>query len=843
MIVTVLTVLATIGGLHTRLTLRLGPEPIQSMVRLAVSPIDRFDEGCTATQAWRPRLQTPPLCLMPVVTPVDEQLHRNTQSLSATPRDVEECIQRSTPTPASSRWREVAALGITDGLRPEPAGLSRKLHRRVRRRGGVRRTRCPKADDNEDETNVGWGAVLGAVVGVLVAVHPIATWAYLTVGTGVYMLLTDLHFNCFVCAAISVNYWCAVAWVSCAVSTHIAVMLGLLAISMRGSVLLFPDFDEIMVPSDTFRVLTATTLAQCKNMCEVYAKGLENILTQFTWNEIGKSGAVDIAVWGVSVQGAVTPHHELAGLQGPVTRYHGVIFADGVRQCCVAVTGEQGHHVVEYLSSQGGGLRGIDFSFPLHFAGYAVSRTIENVGKAKVTSIAGGATSSRDITRTGEMIAELQDPLSMSEAVVSSFKSTMLDNCDNVSVDKAADMVVLKSAIAVLDGVQKEMPVTIGRGFVRLGASRFTYAVAANVAAALMSIKKLPARLEHTGEFPFMYYVKVMSSTVWDTLTEALKDHIKILRGHTNVKPNAAVAFNCVHASDSHNHFDGVWIKVGEDDEFTFHGHFLPVNQELFTDLRLPRVNSKVRLTFSDPTVPSVKKYDVADACECYATFKDTVYVRVARQWYEGLPHLVPRARHHMEDLTERWKQQLWYTHCTTLAKKVKINHDKKEEVFNADLVNELNKNKTDAFLGDKELFENVELFDVAFFSNDILYLLHVKKNANADAMRAVCCQASVGTMCLARFCKEGGGDGVKWLRDKVSRCKQIVVAIAVSNQRKKHTEPLFGKDGVLFRDLKQHSLHVSLLVFYQCWSTFFTRMRLVNSKEITFCAVQLDRS
>jgi hypothetical protein len=269
MIVTVLTVLATIGGLHTRLTLRLGPEPegahIQSMVRLAVSPIDSFDDGCTATQAWRPRLQTTPLCLIPVVTPVDKQLHRSTQSLSATPRDVEECIQRSTLTPALSRWREVTACGITDGLRPEPAGLSRKLHRRVvkRRRGGGRRTRCPKADDNEDEKNVVWGAVLGAVVGVLVAVHPMATWAYLTVGTGVYMLWTDLHFSCFVCAALSVNYWCAVAWVSCAVSADIAVMLGLLAITMRGSVLLFPD-----VSSEKFQNIASSCLTRAQTITE-----------------------------------------------------------------------------------------------------------------------------------------------------------------------------------------------------------------------------------------------------------------------------------------------------------------------------------------------------------------------------------------------------------------------------------------------------------------------------------------------------------------------------------------------------------------------------------------------
>jgi hypothetical protein len=80
-----------------------------------------------------------------------------------------------------------------------------------------------------------------------VLVHPPAgcvVWACVTAVTGVWMLATDRHFWLPVCAALSLNYWCAAAWIAWAVSAEAGAVLAVAAAVVRGSGLLFPPGGE-----------------------------------------------------------------------------------------------------------------------------------------------------------------------------------------------------------------------------------------------------------------------------------------------------------------------------------------------------------------------------------------------------------------------------------------------------------------------------------------------------------------------------------------------------------------------------------------------------------------------
>eukprot|EP00037_Helgoeca_nana_P032868 m.415724 g.415724 ORF g.415724 m.415724 type:complete len:539 (-) comp29723_c0_seq1:129-1745(-) len=78
-------------------------------------------------------------------------------------------------------------------------------------------------------------------------------WGCVTVITGVTMLVAGLHFWWPVCVVLSLNFWCTVAWVSWSVSAHIGIALTTVAISMRGSVALFPK--EMEDEDDTERLI------------------------------------------------------------------------------------------------------------------------------------------------------------------------------------------------------------------------------------------------------------------------------------------------------------------------------------------------------------------------------------------------------------------------------------------------------------------------------------------------------------------------------------------------------------------------------------------------------------
>eukprot|EP00037_Helgoeca_nana_P023336 m.241845 g.241845 ORF g.241845 m.241845 type:complete len:695 (+) comp26318_c0_seq7:64-2148(+) len=91
-----------------------------------------------------------------------------------------------------------------------------------------------------DEPLLLLGAVLGAVLGLVTAMHPITVWAWGTGIIGVGLLVTERHFWRPVCLALSVNFWCAIVWIACAGYMKLAVGVSIAAALHRGSVLLFP---------------------------------------------------------------------------------------------------------------------------------------------------------------------------------------------------------------------------------------------------------------------------------------------------------------------------------------------------------------------------------------------------------------------------------------------------------------------------------------------------------------------------------------------------------------------------------------------------------------------------
>jgi len=139
-------------------------------------------------------------------------------------------------------------LGITDGLRPEAVGQSRRLYGRRHKRRCRRVRRVPVSDDEP----LSWRAMMAsATLGLwagLVLMHPpaaCAVWACVTAVTGVWMLATDRHFRWPVCAALSLNFWGATAWIGCSVSMEVGAALAALTVAAKSSILLFPAHEGI----------------------------------------------------------------------------------------------------------------------------------------------------------------------------------------------------------------------------------------------------------------------------------------------------------------------------------------------------------------------------------------------------------------------------------------------------------------------------------------------------------------------------------------------------------------------------------------------------------------------
>lgn len=207
---------------------------------------DDFDDDCTV-DVPRPWLR----------------IARSAQTESVGNNDDTESIHGSFP---ASPWPKMP-LGTTDGLQPGPVGLSRRLVHRCGRR--VRRRR-------HEEEPLAWSGVVAVVLlGLLTAMSAVATWAFLTAVAGVSLLVADRHFWWPVCAALSLNFWSAVAWIAWAVSLDVGVVLALLAFALRGSVLLFMDPGEsLLLPmfGDLFRLPSGRPL----NREQRLARDIEN---------------------------------------------------------------------------------------------------------------------------------------------------------------------------------------------------------------------------------------------------------------------------------------------------------------------------------------------------------------------------------------------------------------------------------------------------------------------------------------------------------------------------------------------------------------------------------------
>eukprot|EP00037_Helgoeca_nana_P008164 m.72865 g.72865 ORF g.72865 m.72865 type:complete len:546 (-) comp18760_c0_seq1:1051-2688(-) len=240
---TTLPAFAAVVGLHVLMATHRGPvlEFAPQWRAESYRPVLVVGEGCdAATPLWASR-RTRALCVPPSAISVDVEVHRCVQTATGA-GDGEDAA--TVPDPAfETGWPEMP-LGATDGLRPEDGGQSRRLHRRHKRR----RSRAPRVPDSDDEAPPTWrdmiaSATLGLWVG-LVLVHPPAAWtmwACVTAVTGVWMLAADRHFWRPVCAALSLNYWCAAAWIGCTVSPEVGAALAVVAIGVRGSALLFPQ--------------------------------------------------------------------------------------------------------------------------------------------------------------------------------------------------------------------------------------------------------------------------------------------------------------------------------------------------------------------------------------------------------------------------------------------------------------------------------------------------------------------------------------------------------------------------------------------------------------------------
>lgn len=240
-----LSVLATAVGIHVFLATR--PDAALDVAAHAMvksdrpAPTDGFDDGCNAATPLWVSARTKARCASPAISPVNPPVKRSAQM--ATGADDQDDVVPEPTFVSEEGWPEMP-LGVTDGLRPEAVGQSRRLYRRRNRR--KRRGVCG-VPESDNEAISWWLTAASAMAGLrtgLVLVHPPVAWAMwtcVTAVTGVWILATDRHFWWPVCAALSFNYWGAVAWIGCTVSFEAGVALAALAVTMRGSVLLFPS--------------------------------------------------------------------------------------------------------------------------------------------------------------------------------------------------------------------------------------------------------------------------------------------------------------------------------------------------------------------------------------------------------------------------------------------------------------------------------------------------------------------------------------------------------------------------------------------------------------------------
>ena len=256
--------------------------------RTAVSPTDGFD-GCVAgaLALWRDE-RAAAVCFPHGTTPIGAPPMRlSPQTITADDADVDEIAP---PVPlCPGQHPLVPPLGLTDGLRPGPVGESQRLHRKTRRH----RRHCVRCRPQNDDGDL-WATVLpAAVFGLCVGVDPAAAWACGSVAVGLYWLAADRHFWRPVCAALSLNFWFATAWITWTVSPKIGAALALAALAFRDSGLLFPA-DVLEGDSDrqhTFRVPSEDPPPPYPDLLMKAAR--ETLKSGTTWNKTPNDPAND----------------------------------------------------------------------------------------------------------------------------------------------------------------------------------------------------------------------------------------------------------------------------------------------------------------------------------------------------------------------------------------------------------------------------------------------------------------------------------------------------------------------------------------------------------------------
>jgi len=175
------------------------------------------------------------------------------------------CIP-SAPLPIRATDHQWALLGesLADVLGPEPVRLL--LGRYCRRRHGRARS---GQDESFGEPDAAEGLGLTAA------------WACVSVVSGVGLLVAGRHFSWLVCLALSLNYWCAAAWITKGMSLHVGLAFLAFAVVQRRSLWLFGEQGNCALAS----LLSARSLlvsASCSPVRGVCARTATAALPLFT---------------------------------------------------------------------------------------------------------------------------------------------------------------------------------------------------------------------------------------------------------------------------------------------------------------------------------------------------------------------------------------------------------------------------------------------------------------------------------------------------------------------------------------------------------------------------------
>jgi hypothetical protein len=235
---------------------------------LAVSPtIGSFDEGC-------PTLLWGSVCMWTValyavdtahkaVTHVDAVFHHSAQSPTTPDEDVPPAFGCD---PVNTTGH-VQPLGTTDWFR---SGLSQSLRRRKQCRPWVRRVR-----GSSEEPIVYRATACAAVLGLSISLTLVVTgnlWACTSAIFGVYLLATNQHFQRPVCAALSLNIWCAVAWIAWVMSPEIGAAVAAMAVAVRRSGMLFPSPAGAL--HDPQNSLSSTAAGEASDACAAVTESM-----------------------------------------------------------------------------------------------------------------------------------------------------------------------------------------------------------------------------------------------------------------------------------------------------------------------------------------------------------------------------------------------------------------------------------------------------------------------------------------------------------------------------------------------------------------------------------------